>query len=281
MPKKNLLASVLILFFSSILYGKEPLDPSVTHTFIELDKASEFAEFSVINSGRAELFRSAKNRKNIIVAVNAGHGTKGGTTKKTFCHPDKSPKIISGSASKGALQAYCVTMGMTFIDGTPEHEANLKTAECLKEKLLDAGYDVLMLRTDSDVQLDNVARVVICNQNADIHVSIHYDAGGQSKSDKGAFVCFPPEELKNLPNVRKTYDESIRLGNSLLEGLREESVPIYLDGHFLMDLTQNSYSTIPSITVELGDIYTETTPQNINIRAEGLLKGINRYFKEN
>lgn len=39
-------------------------------------------------------------------------------------------------------------------------------AQILRDKLLASGYDVLMLRDGEDVQLDNVARTVICNNVA-------------------------------------------------------------------------------------------------------------------
>ena len=48
-------------------------------------------------------------------------------------------------------------------------------AQILKDKLLAAGYDVLMVRDVSDVQLDNVARTVICNNAADCHIALHWD----------------------------------------------------------------------------------------------------------
>ena len=47
-------------------------------------------------------------------------------------------------------------------------------AKKLKEKLLAAGYDVLMIRDGSDVQLDNVARTVMANNKADCHIALHW-----------------------------------------------------------------------------------------------------------
>ena len=40
---------------------------------------------------------------------------------------------------------------------------------------LYASISVLMIRETGDVQLDNVARAVMANQNADCHVAIHYE----------------------------------------------------------------------------------------------------------
>lgn len=52
---------------------------------------------------------------------------------------------------------------MTFSDGTAESKVTLAMAKVLKDKLLSAGYDVLMIRDGEDVQLDNIARSVIAN----------------------------------------------------------------------------------------------------------------------
>ena len=79
----------------------------------------KYASLSKINSGKAVLYRSeAASRKNKVVCVNAGHGTKGGSSVKTQCHPDGTPKVTSGTTSAGATTAVAVSGGMTFADGT-------------------------------------------------------------------------------------------------------------------------------------------------------------------
>ena len=45
-----------------------------------------------------------------------------------------------------------------------------------------------------------------------------------------------------------------------------------------MDLTQTSYSTIPSIDIELGNQCSSHTDEDLAVRAEGLVAGINAYF---
>ena len=77
-----------------------------------------------------------------------------------------------------------VSSGMTFSDGTAESKVTLQMAKILKEKLLAAGYDVLMIRESDDVQLDNIARTVIANNRADCHIALHWDS---TTSNKGAF----------------------------------------------------------------------------------------------
>ena len=45
-----------------------------------------------------------------------------------------------------------------------------------------------------------------------------------------------------------------------------------------MDLTQTSFSTVPSVDIELGDKASDHSPDTLNILADGLVAGVNQYF---
>ena len=45
-----------------------------------------------------------------------------------------------------------------------------------------------------------------------------------------------------------------------------------------MDLTQTSYSTVPSVDIELGDKGSSHSDSVLNQLADGLIMGINRFF---
>ena len=254
-------------------------DGTFENSNISLNPKWKFADFSKINSGKAILYKAKENRKNIIVAVNAGHGTKGGNLQKTFSHPDKSPKVTDGTNPVGAIESISVSDGMTFKDGKSESEVNLRTARLLKNLLLDSGYDVLMIRDSYDTQLDNIARTVIANNNAKIHIAIHFD-GDKEKNDKGCFYCSIPDGIKNLPTVKKHWEESEKLGQCLIEGLKNQDFKIYKDGKLESDLTQTSFSTIPTVDIELGNEWSDTKTTELKKRAQGLLEGIKLFFGE-
>lgn len=245
---------------------------------IGLDMSWEFADFSVINSGFATLFKAEMNRKNITVGVNAGHGTSNVGSKKTYCHPDKTPKVTDGTTAEGAIKAIAVSSGMDFKSGTSEAKINLKVATLLKELLLKAGYDVLMIRTDSDIQLDNVARTVICNNVADCHIAIHFDGDGLDY-DKGIFYMAVPDGIKNMYPVSTIWQEDDRLGESLVEGLRTKGQRIMGSGSVEMDLTQTSYSKIPSVDIELGNQCTDHNDSYLSELANGLKAGVDLFFR--
>ena len=244
---------------------------------ITLDPSWTYADHSKINSGAAVLYKAAENRKEIVVGVNAGHGTSGGIKVKTLCHPDGSAKVTGGTTAAGATEAVAVSSGMTFNDGTPESSVTLRMAQILKEKLLSAGYDVLMLRDGDDVQLDNVARTVICNNAADCHIALHWDGDGLNY-DKGCFYISVPDGLKSMEPVASYWSEHNALGSALVEGLRAQGAKINGGGSMSIDLTQTSYSTVPSVDMELGNACSDHSDSALELLGDGLVQGVNSYF---
>lgn len=239
----------------------------------------EYASFSKIHTDGVWLYYSnAENRKDRVVAVNAGHGTPGGSSVKTQCHPDGSAKVTGGSTAGGSTMATAISTGMTFADGTPEAAATLSLAEILKTKLLDNGYDVLMLREDGDCQLDNIARTVFANAYADCHLSLHYDSTG---NDKGFFYISVPEHssYRAMEPVASHWQEHMNLGEAVLSGMKANGLKIFSGGSMAIDLTQTSYSTIPSVDLEVGDKESDHSEQAQVRAAEGILSGLNLYFQ--
>lgn len=245
---------------------------------VKLDASWKYADFSKINSGAARLYRSeAGSRKNKTICVNAGHGTSGGSSVKTLCHPDGTPKVTGGTTGAGATSAVAVSGGMTFSDGTPEPKVTLAMALKLKDKLLANGYDVLMIRESDDVQLDNVARTVIANNTSDCHIALHWDS---TTNNKGAFYMSVPsnQSYRDMEPVKSHWEQHNALGTSLVAGLKSAGVKIFSNGAMEMDLTQTSFSTIPSVDIELGDKASDHSAAALDTLADGLLAGIDQFF---
>ena len=55
-------------------------------------------------------------------------------------------------------------------------------------------------------------------------------------------------------------------------------VKIYGSGSIEMDLTQTSYSSVPSIDIELGDKVSDHSEGALATLGQGLLAGINQFF---
>ncbi len=253
---------------------------SIVSKEIAFSDSWTYGEFSAIHTGKAVLYENHQDNANgITVCVNAGHGCKGGEKKKTYCHPDKTPKVTGGSTGAGATKATAINSGMTFADGTPEADVTLAMALILKQRLLDSGYHVLMVRETEDSQLDNIARTLMANNKADCHIALHWDS---TSSDKGAFFMSVPssKSYRAMEPVASHWEEHERLGRALIQGLKDRGVKIFGKGEMQMDLTQTSYSTVPSVDVELGDKksdYSEAALQNM---AEGLVAGVDAFFSK-
>lgn len=296
--KKKLRAFAVLLTFMMLVSGvstdtqaktnQKEIEKSDTHTEcayknkekIYLDKKWKYADHAKITSGYAVFYKAKKNRKGIIVGINAGHGTGNVGSTKTLCHPDGSPKVTGGTTRAGSTNAIAVSGGMTFRDGTKESTVTLKMAKILKKKLLAEGYDVLMIRNSKDVQLDNIARTVICNNVADCHIALHWDGDGL-KYDKGCFYIGVPEKLKSMKPVKNHWEEHEALGKALIKGLEKEKVKINGKGRMAIDLTQTSYSTIPSVDIELGNQSSDHSDKTLETLADGLTRGVKKFAKKN
>ena len=259
-------------------------DTSETYTTKKtyIDFTAPYATYSIINDGYAVLYKvdrgKVANYKNKTVAVNAGHGTKGGANVKTFSHPDFSPKYTGGSTAAGSVLSAAVSAGMTFENGMTEANANLVIAYALKDKLLADGYSVLMIREDDDCRLDNIARTVIANENADAHIAIHFDS---TNTDKGIFYIVPynDERYLNMEPLKSNVQNIKKLGDSVISAFREMGEKIWKDkGTLQGDLTQLSFSTNASMDIELGDRKTVLTMEKAETFAEGIKRGVDKYF---
>ena len=258
-------------------------DERIIKKKIYVDFKAPYATYSIINDDSATLYKLKRNKvdnyKNKTVAINAGHGTKGGEKIKTFSHPDFTPKVAGGSTAKGEILSAAVSLGTTFLNKMTEAEGNLLVANELKNKLLDDGYNVLMIRENDDCRLDNIARTVIANVNADIHIAIHFDS---TDYNKGIFYIAPYSDKNylNMEPLKSNIDNIKLLGDSVISAYKSIGEKIWNKGILGGDLTQLSYSTNPSIDIELGDRKTNLTEEKINKLAEGLKNGIELFFEK-
>ena len=246
---------------------------------VYLDNSFRFATYSQINTGFAKLYKNnSYNKKDGVVCVNAGHGVKNGEKyPKTFAHPDFTKKLTSGTNGK-TEKSYAISSGMNFPTGETEQEINLKVAIYLRDILLANGYSVLMIREDSDSYLDNIARTVLANNYADCHVSIHFDS---TETNAGIFciTASRKEAYLNMEPVKSTYKKSDEFANMLITTFKKYNEKIKAKGIEYQDLTQISYSTIPTVDLELGDKKSDISDNRLHTLSEELYDGIDEYMK--
>ncbi len=287
---KSILVSIMLviaLLFTSCgkTVSKAPEDnvvivevPKYEKIPVTISDDMEFAEYSAIKTGTAYLYKQSERKVILgrfapVVAINAGHGTDIDLSIKTLSHPDGSPKVTGGTTKEGEVYSYAVSRGMTFPNGVKEAEVTLLLALYLRDELLDMGYDVLMIREDIDTKLDNIARTVIANNYANIHISLHYDS---TDTDKGIFYCSTPSSKKyrKMYPVNQTYELNDLLGDTIVAALATQGEKICGQGKLPMDLTQMSYTKIPSIDLELGDRASVHTPDRLKELASHLATAI-------
>jgi N-acetylmuramoyl-L-alanine amidase len=68
------------------------------------------------------------------------------------------------------------------------------------------------------------------------------------------------------------------LGQSLLKGMRSNGVKIWSSGNLPLDLTQTSYSTVPSVDIEVGDRASDYSTATLNKLADAIVDGVENYF---
>ena len=273
-------AVILILAGTARIYA-ENVQERVAGA-VAFDETWTYAGNSVIHSGCAELYLAdvssgAASGERHTVCINAGHGTSGGEGAQTLSHPDGTPKVTGGTTAAGEVYSTAISTGTTFLDGVTEAAVNLQTAMALKDLLLSDGYDVLMIRESDDVQLDNVARTVLANNCADIHIALHFDS---TDSNKGCFYCSVPDvpSYRSMEPVASHWQQHEALGRSLVQGLQTAGIAVFESGSLQMDLTHTSYSTIPSVDIELGDRAADHSQEACMRYALGLKAGIDTYF---
>lgn len=83
---------------------------------------------------------------------------------------------------------------------------------------------------------------------------------------------------RNMEPVKSNWEKHNALGESLVAGLKDAGVKIFSSGAMEMDLTQTSFSTVPSIDIELGDKASDHSDAALEVLAQGLVDGVNRYF---
>ena len=158
---------------------------------------------------------------------------------------------------------------------------NLKVAVLTCAELLNRGYDVVMIRDNDNKTpvLDNIARTVIANQTSDCHLAIHFDGDGLSY-DKGCFYMGVPDiaAYKSMYPVSENWEEHEALGRALVNGMIKNGVKKFSDGRIPNDLTQTSFSTIPSVDIEYGNQSSDFTDSFLGKVAVGLADGIDDYF---
>ncbi len=152
----------------------------------------------------AETKKSKKKNRDYTIVIDAGHQL----------HANKNLEPIGPGAKKKKAKVSSGTQGK--YTRVPEYQVNLDVAKKLEAILKKKGYRIVMIRTKNDVNISNVERAKIANQNhADAFVRIHCNGSKSTKVYGAETLC----QTKNNPYCKKNYKSSKKLSEAVLNSL--------------------------------------------------------------
>ena len=136
-----------------------------------------------------------------LIVIDAGHQRNGNSEKEPLGPGSSDMKAKVSSGTKGVYT------------GLNEYELNLAVAIKLQAILEERGYNVVMIRTNHDVNISNAERAEIANDlGADAFIRIHANGSDDPETNGILTVC----QTKNNPYNGELYEKSLALSNYVL-----------------------------------------------------------------
>lgn len=133
--------------------------------------------------------------------------------------------------------------------GMTEEKLNLTVGLKLRDELQGLGATVIMTRDVSEITISGIERCQIANEaEADVAIRIHAD-GSTDPSVHGVSVLVPAGDLLGTPSI---VDESVRLGQLMVDSVAKETGAKNRGMISRTDLTGFNFSEVPSVLIEMG-----------------------------
>ena len=209
------------------------------------------------------------NSNGKVICIDAGHQEKGNSEQEAVGpgSNETKKKVSSGTAGKWS--------------GLNEYELNLTVALKLQTELESRGYTVIMVRTTHDVDISNIERADIANNNnVDAFLRIHAD-GSEDSSVHGTFtIC----QTSNSPYNADIYEECLSLAQNIVDGICEQTESKNRGIMQSDNYSGINWSKVPVTIIEMGYMSNKEEDTLLgnddyqNKIVTGIANGLDKYF---
>ncbi len=218
----------------------------------------------------AKAAESKKQSGKIMVAIDAGHQSKGNYDTEPI---GPGAKIKKAKVSSGTQGSYTKV---------PEYKLTLVIAKKVKKELLKRGYEVYMIRDKDKVNLSNKERAELANKSgADIFIRIHAD-GSTDPDVHGTSTLYPS---KDNPYVSELSKDSQSLAEAVVNAMCHSTGAKNRGAIARDDMSGINWSKLPVTIIEMGYMTNKTedklmqTKKYQNKLVQGICDGIDEYFQ--
>ena len=206
-----------------------------------------------------------------LVVIDPGH--------QQYANTEQEP--VGPGASETKIKVSGGTTGTAT--GVPEYELTLDIGLQLRDKLLERGYQVIMVRDTNEVDISNSERAEIANEaDADVFIRLHANGSPDSSVTGAMTICQTPAN----PYNGDIYEQSRALSENILDSY------IYKTGINRQNIWETdtmsgiNWSEVPTTILEMG--FMSNTGEDRSMQdddmqqkmVEGIADGIDEYMKQ-